>query len=137
MNNREFEFWLRRATREQKLNALLRNQRSMMHAQELEIELELQQMADFTKLNAKVAGIKDIATSLNTMFTGVVAERDNLKKELAELKAADAVDQEAVDAAEAAVADAQHTIEALQAVAAGTPIVLPPDPGGSTAGITG
>lgn len=127
MNDREFRFWLRRATREQKLDALLWGQRTIMSAQNLEIQLELEQMAQFTGLNARIAKISDLSSSVKAAYDGAIAERDAAKAKVAELEAADATDQAAVDTAEANLAAAEAALETLKAIAAGTPVTLPPD----------
>lgn len=91
---------------------------------------DLKQMAEFSRLNAKVTKIGDLAEAIKVMHDGVKAERDAAVAELAALKAADAIDQSAVDTAEANLAIAEAKLEALTAVIANTPS----DTGGSTAG---
>lgn len=136
----EFEFWLRRATSGQKLNALLRGQRIIMIAQELDFQMELKQMINYEKINKTVSGIKDVTVSIKTYFETLIPERDALKKERDELKALaatdDAFDQEKLDAVEAQLADVQNTLNALSAIAAGTPVVLP-SAGGAADSSTG
>jgi hypothetical protein len=90
-------------------------------------------MADFTALNAKVSKISDLAQSFKTMTDALKAQRDAALAELQTLKDADALDQSAFDAAESKLAEVTAALEAVTAVAAGTPV----DPGGSTGGITG
>lgn len=139
-DDREFERWLRRATPEQKLNTLLWGQRIIMDAQELDFEMEIQQMQDLSRIYAKAAKITDVANALKTLSGDLITERDALKKERDDLKAqlatGDATDQAEIDALEVKLADVESTLEALKAVAAGTPVVLPPDTGASTAGAT-
>ena len=138
MNDREFERWLRRLTFGQKLDALLWGQRTIMYAQELDFEMELQQMQDLSRIYAKAAKITDVANALKTLTGDLLTERDALKKERDDLKAqlatGDAVDQAEIDKLETQLADVESTLEALRAVAAGTPVVLPPDTGGSVSG---
>lgn len=108
--------------------ALHRKIDSLLIAANIELEMEFSQMADFSRLNANVTKLTDIAVSLKTMSDGLRAERDALKVELDTLKAADQLDQDAVDAAEASLATANATLAALTAVAVNTPV------GGSVAG---
>lgn len=135
MNNRELELWLRRATYGQKLNTILRNQWSMMQAQELEIQLELRNMLNLDKMNARVAKISDLAASVKAAYDGAISERDAARVERDAALANDATDQVKIDAAEANLAAAEALLETLQAVAAGTPVVLPPDTGASMGGV--
>lgn len=86
-----------------------------------EYRRDLKEMAEFTKLNAEVSKNTDLIGSIKTMADGLKAERDALKAELDALKAADALDQSAVDAAEAKLAAANAALEAITAVATGTP----------------
>lgn len=136
MNDNEFKFWLRSLTREQKLDALLWGQRTIMKAQKLELKLEFKQMQDLSRINSKVSAIKDVAESLKTMHSDLIAERDALKAERDALKAGDSADQAEIDAMETRLADVQSTLDALKAIAAGTPVVLPTDTGASTGGAT-
>lgn len=121
---------LHELTNKELLILIVFNQQRIMKAQRLDFKMELRQMADFTRLNAKVSGINDIATAVKTMYDGVKTERDAFKVELDALKAADAVDQDAVDTAEANLANAQSTLDAIVAIAAGTPVATdaPPAP---------
>lgn len=128
--NKRFEQWLRRATNGQKLDALLRGQWTIMNALNVLTEMEYDQMQDLSRINDKVSKIKDVAESLKTMHSDLIAERDALKAERDALLAADAGDQTEIDALEVRLADVQSTLDALKAVAAGTPVVLPPDTGG-------
>lgn len=123
----EFEQWLRTATQGQMLRAILRNQWSMMDAQDLEIRLELKNMLNFDKMNAGLTRIGDLATSVKTAYDGVVVQRDAAVAELAAVKADDTADAEKLAAAEANLATAEAMLETLKAIATGTPVVLPPD----------
>ena len=109
-----------------KLNSLLR-------AANLTIDLGLENMADFTSLNAKVSKLTSIAESEKAMNDGLKAERDVLAAKVTELMAADVADQVALDAANASLATVNATLEALTAVASNTPV----DTGGSTGGVVG
>ena len=92
-----------------KLNSLLR-------AANLTIDLGLENMADFTSLNAKVSKLASIAESVKAMNDGLKAERDALTAKVTELMAADVADQVALDAANANLAAVNATLEALTAV---------------------
>ena len=94
---------------------------SLLRAANIEFLMELEQMAEFSKLNAEVSKNTDLIGSIKTMADGLKAERDAVKAELDALKAADALDQGAVDAAEEKLAAANAALEALTAVATGTP----------------
>lgn len=109
---------------------------SLLRAQNLEIDLELEQMFNLDKMNASIAKIRDIASSVKAAYDGVIAQRDAAVAELAAVKADDAADQEKLTAAEANLAAAEAMLETLKSIAEGTPVVLPPDTGGSTAGNT-
>ena len=101
-----------------------------------EYRRDMRTMADFSRLNEKVSKMTSIAESIKAMNDGLKTERDAAVAELAAVKAADQVDQAAVDAAEAKLAEVTAALEAITAVASGTPVVLPPDTGGSTGGNT-
>lgn len=97
-----------------------------------EYRRDLKQMADYSKLNSTVSKIHDVAQSIKASTDGYKAERDAALAEVERLKAADAVDQAAVDAAEAKVAEITAVLEAITAVAANTPA----ETGGSMGGVT-
>lgn len=103
---------------------------SLLRAANIDFLMEIRQMADFTALNAKVSKMSDLAASFKTMTDGLKAERDAARDELAAVKAADQVDQDAVNAAEAKLAEVTAALEAITAVATGTPV------GGSVGGNT-
>jgi len=101
---------------------------SLLRAANLTMYLEIEQMADFTALNARVAKLTSVTESIKTMNDGLKVERDALKSEIESLKAADQIDQGAVDAAEASLATTNAVLDAIAAVASNT--------GGSTGGVT-
>ena len=102
---------------------------------------ENKQMADFTKVKERlaslltqVAGLNDFKASYVAALNGMKAERDAVKAELEDLKAADAADQSEVDATEAALADMENTIAALEAVGEGTDVGGDESPGSQGGG---
>lgn len=96
------------------------------------------QMADFTKVKERlaslltqVAGLNDFKASYVAALEGMKSERDAVKAELEDLKAADAADQAEVDATETALADMENTIAALEAIGEGTEVSPGSQGGGS------
>ena len=86
--------------------------------------MELRQMDDFTALNAAVAKQTDLIASVKTMMEGLRAQQAQLQADLdAAIAAGD--DQEAIDAAQAAVDANNAILEAITAVATGTPAEVP------------
>ena len=84
-------------------------------------------MADLAKLNERVSKLTTVTESIKTMNDGLMIERDALKAEIAALKAADQVDQTAIDEAEGKLATVNTVLDAIVAVASNT--------GGSMAGV--
>lgn len=106
-----------------------------------EYRRDLRQMFNFDKMNASIAKISDLATSVKAAFDGAIAQRDAAVAELTAVKADDAADAEKLATAEASLAAAEEMLKTLQAIAEGTPVALPPVPpveapgdGGQSAG---
>ncbi len=84
------------------------------------LNVEIHNMGDLTKLNASVAAEKDLITSVKTMVDGLKANAADLQKKLDDL-IAQGNDQEAIDAAQAAVDENNAALAAITAVATNTP----------------
>lgn len=91
-----------------------------------EFKRDMRQMFNFDKMNASIAKIRDIASSVKAAYDGVVAQRDAAIAERDALKADDTADAEKLAAAEASLVAAEEMLKTLQAIAEGTPVVLPP-----------
>lgn len=124
----------RRSPRLDQLTRIERMVAELLRRSGLELEMEFEQMADFSALNARVSKLTDIGASFKTMNDGLKAERDAARAELEKVKSDDAADQAAVDAAEAELAKVTAVLEALSAVASNTDIAPAPVGVGSMGG---
>lgn len=118
------ELLARMTSMEHLMYHVVRGQVGIMRALKLEINMEINRMADFTKLIDEVTKIKGAAASTNAFVAG-------LQKQLADLASRmnDDADQAAVEALSADLAAVSASLP--QAVAAN------PDAGASAGGITG
>lgn len=99
--------------------ALHRKVDALLRAANIEIHMEIEQMADFSKLVAEVAKIKGAAASTTAFVAG-------LQKQVADL-AAGMNDEEDQSKVEALAAD-------IAAISATLPQAIAADPGGSMGG---
>lgn len=91
-----------------------------------EYRRDMKQMFDFSRMNASIAKIGDIAASVKAAYDGVVIQRDEARAERDRLIAENTGEAEQLATAEANLAAAEAMLETLRAVAEGTPVVLPP-----------
>lgn len=111
----EYEQWLRTATNGQMLREILRNQWSMMEAQDLEIKLEFEQMIDIKRMAAEATKNSDAFSAFKKAMDDTLAALRATMGDPAEFEAAMAMFE-------------ANTAAMAAAAVANTPVAVPPVP---------
>lgn len=125
-SDKNFELWIRKLTDGQKLDVLLRGQRTIMSAQKLDFDMEMQEMFDIKRMAAEATKNTDAFAAFKKSTDDMLAALRATQGDPAEFEAAMAV-FEANTAAMAAAAVANTPVAVPE-----IPVVVPTE--GQSAG---